>query len=209
MKPRRSWMIGRWWPMLLAPLAVWMVYLTRDFAMGRTLRALDSSLIPVTTIGLAAAACLLSAWRRRGALMWLVMAMAILFFLREAHPPGDPTGHLPGAKKGVYVGIAAVGVWAFFWRRRVREELADPVILIWLIAIGWTYAASQLLLARGALKIITEIHNQQGQRLRTPMEETCETLAHAMLLTLALIALFRRPRGVGSKPSIPEPESKN
>jgi len=188
-----------WWPMLLAPLDMAVVYLIRDTPFGLSLRFLDASVVPMVIAGLAMVAAAAVAWWRRNPLMWLMAALGFFFFLREAHVPGgDATSHLPFIKKGVYAGAVLVGVWAYFWRERLRGPLSDGVVLGWLVATGWTYIASQMI-ARGAFKFISDVYASNGERLRTPMEETCETLAHTMLLALAVIVWWRGKRKVKSE----------
>lgn len=185
-----------WWPALLAPSAIVVVLLTRDTAVGEAIRAHDAGPLPVA-IPLAAGAVGLVGWAvRRRPLLLLLGLLGVLFFLREASVPGTDD-HLPGMKKGVYAGLLVLGVWAYVWRDRLGHWVARGRLLPGLVAMWGTYALSQTI-ARGGLKLVSDLTDASGQKLRTPMEESCETVGHLLLLGLVLASLLMRQPGTAA-----------
>lgn len=191
-----------WWPLLLGPAAIALVLLTRDTALGDTIRAHDSGPIPPTLTLVAGLLALVVAAVRRNPLLWLLGALGLLFFLREASVPGSDD-HLPGAKKGVYVGLVVIGVWAYRWRERVRPWIRAAGLLPALATMCGMYVLSQVI-ARGGLKFLSDVLDASGQKLRTPMEESCETVGHLLLLGAVVVACFtRRPMEDGGHAADP------
>ncbi|XAM01238.1 hypothetical protein OT109_07575 [Phycisphaeraceae bacterium D3-23] len=186
-----------WWPILLAPTAIVLVYLTRDTALGTAVRAHDGGPIPPTIPLVAAGVAFVGVAFRRNPLLWLLGALGVLFFLREASVPGTDD-HLPGIKKGVYVGLVLLVVWSFAWRARLRLWVRRGRLLPGLTAMWGTYVLSQVI-ARGGLKFVSDVSAASGQKMRTPMEESCETLGHLLLLGVVVAAcLTRRPGTVAA-----------
>ncbi|MEM9413895.1 MAG: hypothetical protein AAGA29_00270 [Planctomycetota bacterium] len=185
-----------WWPVLLGPAAIMLVLLTRDSAVGEAIRAHDGGPIPPTLTLSAGLIALIGAAVRRNELLWLLGALGLLFFLREASVPGSDD-HLPGAKKGVYVGLVVIGVWAYRWRERVRPWIRAAGLFPALATMCVMYVLSQTI-ARGGLKFLSDVLDASGQKMRTPMEESCETVGHLLLLGAVLVGcLTRRPEADG------------
>lgn len=186
-----------WWPLLLGPAAILLVLLTRDTPLGTALRTHDTGPIPPVIPLAAAVLAFAGAVWRRNPVLWLLGALGLLFFLREASVPGTDD-HLPGMKKGVYLGLLLLAVWAYAWRDRLRPWVRSGRLWPGLVAVGATYALSQLI-ARGGLKVFSELTDASGQSLRTPLEECCETTGHLLLLGVVVAACFtKRPAGAAA-----------
>lgn len=181
-----------WWPVLLAPAVIALVLLTRDSSLGSAIRAHDSGPIPPTLTLTAGVLALVGAVWRRNPLLWLLAALGLLFFLREASMPGSDD-HLPGIKKGVYVGLVALVGWTWVWRDRIRPWIRSAGVLPASVVMWGMYILSQTI-ARGGLKFVSDVLDASGQKMRTPMEESCETVGHLLLLGVVLAScLCRRP----------------
>lgn len=192
-----------WWPLLLAPSAIVLVLLTRDTPMGAAIRTHDTGPLPPLLPLLAGIVALAGAVWRRSPLLWLLGALGLLFFLREVSLPGTDD-HLPGIKKGVYLVLVLLGVWGYVWRERLRPWVFSAGVLPMLVTMCVMYGLSQAI-ARGGLKFVSELSDAAGQTLRTPMEESCETAGHLMLLGLVVwVCLLRRPSG--DRPAAPVEE---
>lgn len=183
-----------WWPLFMAPAVIVLVLLTRDTPMGAAIRTHDTGPLPPLLPLLAGVVALAGAVWRRSPLLWLLGALGLLFFLREVSVPGTDD-HLPGIKKGVYLGLVLLGVWGYVWRERLRPWVHSAGVLPMLATMCVMYGLSQAI-ARGGLKFVSELSDAAGQTLRTPMEESCETAGHLMLLGLVVwVCLLRRPSG--------------
>ena len=133
-----------------------------------------------------------AALRARTALHVIMTALAFVFLCREIHFAGTSTG--------VYVGVVAVGVWAFAWRERLREPLDRGQVWPWLTATAWTYVLSQLV-ARRVFRFLP-----MEDPLHVPLEETVETVAHTMLVVTAFADLMPRKKGASAVPRTDRPE---
>lgn len=192
-----------WWPLFMAPAVIVLVLLTRDTPIGVAIRTHDTGPLPPLLPLLAGIVALAGAVWRRSPLLWLLGALGLLFFLREVSVPGTDD-HLPGIKKGVYLGLVLLGVWAYVWRERLRPWVFSAGVLPMLATMCVMYGLSQAI-ARGGLKFVSELSDAAGQTLRTPMEESCETAGHLMLLGLVVwVCLLRRPSGDGSAAPVEE-----
>lgn len=183
-----------WWPLFMAPAVIVLVLLTRDTPIGAAIRTHDTGPLPPLLPLLAGVVALAGAVWRRSPLLWLLGALGLLFFLREVSVPGTDD-HLPGIKKGVYLGLVLLGVWGYVWRERLRPWVCSAGVLPMLVTMCVMYGLSQAI-ARGGLKFVSELSDAAGQTLRTPMEESCETAGHLMLLGLVVwVCLLHRPTG--------------
>ncbi len=188
-----------WWPLLLAPAVVVLVLLTRDTPAGAVIRTHDAGPLPPLLPLLAGGVALVGAVWRRSPLLWLCAALGLLFFLREASLPGTDK-HLPGIKKGVYVGLGLLVVWAVVWRERLGPWVRRPGVFPLAVSMWVMYGLSQAI-ARGALKFVSDLTDASGQKLRTPMEECCETAGHLLLLGLVVWVWVCVSRRAGAAPS--------
>jgi len=170
-----------WWPTLLGPLVmtfVYVVYLAKPdgFSEGSIKKVLELfAVIILPVISLCFLLCAVVTHRR---IVIMLTALAIAFYFREQRDL------FLWAEKGIYVALAGLGIWAYFWRVKLAEDLREfPILKIWLFSTFWTYFLSQLI-ARRALQDVLPHEDQ----VNVALEEAVETMAHLMFLVMGLIA---------------------
>ena len=89
-----------------------------------------------------------------------------------------------------YIALAAINLWAWRSRYAITNTLCDNPLKIWTIATGAAYLLSQLI----ARRVFHHLHFPDEHQLHVPLEEVAESAAHLMLLTTALIALWKTKR---------------
>ena len=114
----------------------------------------------------------------RNPLYILLTGLAAVFTLREFH--------FDWVHSGVYVMLAALGVWAGLWRKRLAGPLRDSQHTSWLIATFAAYLLSQLI-ARRAFRAVPG----EGPIHRS-LEECAETAAHLIFIATSLVGDWRR-----------------
>ena len=176
-RPTRWWY---WWPFLLGPCAMAACYLT--FPADYTREAFKPT-FEVVALALASTAVGLGivrlAWQRTEYHL-LILLLAASILLREIH--WDWT------TKFVYIAVAVLAAWGWFWRKRVDRFLnPNPSVRCWLIATAFTYVLSQAIARRGFRDILPEEELYYGDT-----EELVENLAHAMLIVCIVAGSWKR-----------------
>jgi len=175
-----------WWPMLIAPAA--MAVLAGLGALGLSRpelkRFLDgpaqsgSEWIAPWLVAAAATIFLLRAAVTRSPLSLILTALSVALLLREIH--------FEWTHRGVFVMLAAVGLWAAAWRRRLRRPLRDVRQAAWLAGMLGAYFLA-FLISRRAFRFVPgegDLHNF--------LEEGMETVCHVMLIVTSLAGRWRR-----------------
>tara|TARA_Y100000589_G_scaffold20775_1_gene17052 strand:+ start:2239 stop:2739 length:501 start_codon:yes stop_codon:yes gene_type:complete len=110
----------------------------------------------------------------------LILLLAASILLREIH--WDWT------TKFVYIAVAVLAAWGWFWRKRVDGFLnPNPSVRCWLIATAFTYVLSQAIARRAFRDILPEEELYYGDT-----EELVENLAHAMLIVCIVAGSWKR-----------------
>lgn len=174
-----------WWPLLLGPGAMLLVYLAYkadfpQFYAKRLHENLAMVLLPLALVSFAACSV---RYRQKPVILLAVLTAAL--FCRE--------WHFPGTSKGIYIALVLLGFWAYRWRDTFRPAWRDTALRIWILAVLATYFLSQFI-ARRAFR---DLHLPMEKALHVPWEEVVETTAHLMLIVGSLLA-WRYCRGRGS-----------
>jgi hypothetical protein len=144
---------------------------------------LDRDCVAANIVGLAAVIYLLCAFRQRSILCLLLGLLALTFTFRELR---DVPG-LGFMSTAVYIIAGALAVLgAVFFQKVTQAMRADWRHTSWFLAVFAAYAVA-LLVQRRAFK-----WGPSERHIHRPLEECTETLAHAMFVVAALMALCRR-----------------
>ena len=180
-----------WWPFLLGPASMIVViicYKTNwvEFYAKNTHETLALVIVPLAALYFTTAAI-----QRRRPLIIIPAALATAFFFRE--------WHFTGTGKGIYYALAAIGVWAGIWHKKIAIDLEYKTLKVWMFAAFWTYFLSQFTARRAMRGMPLE------DPLHVPWEEVLETTAHLMLLTCAFVAWGYQSRKIhkqAEKPAV-------
>ncbi len=115
--------------------------------------------------------------RRPVHLILAVLAVAIL--CREVH--------FAGTTKGIYIAIGIIAAWAALWFKRIKPNLDEGQMGLWIAGAGCSYLFSQVI-ARRAFRALP-----YEDPLHIALEETVENVAHMLLIITAFAHRFRRP----------------
>jgi len=176
------WRIN-WWLLLIFPASMEVAILASILnpEMFPSLKATLEAPAPYL-VGLVALVYAVRSLVTRNHLYMLLTALAVAFTLREMRD----YEYLKWTKQGIYVMLVCIGVWAGFWRERLRGPLRDWRHTSWLIATFAAYFFSQVI-ARRAFRFIPG-----EQAIHVPLEEWAETTAHHLFLITALVGSWRR-----------------
>lgn len=167
-----SW--TRWWPLAFGPAGMAFVYIADALDWSAVLYKPTLETLAIVLTMAASLTFFARALAWRNPLDTIMAALSIAFMCREFH--WEWTGD------GVYIAIALMGVWSWRWRERLgRVFNYSPPRRIWLYSTGAAYVLSQLI-ARRAFRAI--LPNEAV--LHMPLEEVAETVAHLMLLVMAV-----------------------
>ena len=171
-----------WWPVLLGPASMLLPYVAYWCDWGWFLSKRMHENMALVLLGAATAAYLAGALRGRNPAHAILTGLAIAFLCREIH--------FAGTNKGVYVAVAALGVWAWLWRERLVSATAVGRFRPWLCATACAYITAQLV-ARRVFRGMYLEHELQNPGW---LEETVESMAHILLLVTAFADMFGRRR---------------
>jgi hypothetical protein len=170
----------QWWPMLLGPLAMVLVYIAtmtgRESMVSRgSNEGIAMILLGICVIGFAAQAV---KFRTEFPLFMLVLCVA--FFCRE--------WHFPGTSKGIYVALGLLAYWGISRKDRFTITEQHP-LNIWLWSTFATYLLSQLI----ARRVFRYVYLPREDQLHIFLEETVETTGHiAMIVTCLIVFITTR-----------------
>ena len=189
----------RWWPIVLAPLTIAVVY---------TIRAvpLDAEVFGIKRFGLQLMRWTCKEYQEDVALVLmplavLLSAVRLLKAWLERHRPGADAGrvrlfliwtvftavllcreiHFAGTSTGVYVAAALIAAWCYVWRDSLKRHVWRTAKGRWVIIAGWSYCVA-LIIQRRALRFLPDEKLWHGW-----MEEMSENVAHLMLIIATLI----------------------
>ena len=177
----------RWWPLLLGPAAMILVYLATILDLQQFVSRAPNENIALLLVGISLAAYAAQTIAFRTEFHLFMTALCIAFFCRE--------WHFPGTSKGIYVALALLAVWAVRRRKPLENAIAGTPLNLWLVCTFATYFLSQLI-ARRAFRGILPIEDQ----VNVPLEESVETVAHLMMIVTSIIALKARRKTPQSAP---------
>lgn len=170
-----SW--PHWSPILAGPLTVVIIYIARHFGHLEWFSRVwqDDTILPYALTASAAVFALLRGLIWRNPLMLMLAAMAGACFYRELHWAfSSPLAYI------------TLGVNIFIGRRwydRIGPYLCRGRIAQWLVMTAATYVFA-VALAKGWIQFLIP----DDDFMRDYLEETCENVAHLMLLGTVLFA---------------------
>jgi len=178
----------RWWPWLIAPAAIALLVTVGSqipaSGRGDLLLADAQSAAEAVAPFLVGAAVIVYGLRAavtRSPLALILVGLATSLLCREIH--------WEWTHRGIYVLLAATGLWGAIWRRRIAGPLAEEAAhTSWLLATLWAYALAFLLYRRAFRFLPGE------DRLHNFLEEGVETVAHLMLIVTSLVGRWRPER---------------
>ncbi len=118
----------------------------------------------------------------------ILLALSAALLCREIH--------FAGTKKGIYVAVVLIIIWAIFWRGRYFEGLRVPDLFkVSCFGLFWTYIFSQII-ARRAFRGILPLEEE----LHVPFEEIVENIAHVFFIYVGLLSFVikRKAEGPGN-----------
>ncbi len=170
-RPFNGW--GHWWPLLIGPVAMVLVYVAHVLQWSRLLdKSLQETLALVITV-LAFVGFAIRYYRGRSPVHLILVVLAVVFFCREVH--------FAGTSSGVYVALVVIGAWAIHWRRRLKPLMDGGQLRFWLVSTFATYLLSQLI-ARRVFRFLP--HESE---LHIPLEEIVENVAHLMFFVTSFV----------------------
>lgn len=172
------WRYVNWWLLLIGPAAVG-ASIALSVVYDGFMRLQSDLEVPAPYLPAGAAVIYAIGFgRTRNPLLGLLATLAVALSIREFH--------FDWAGKGIYVMLAALGVWAVLWRSRLAGPLTDWRHTSWLLATMAAYVLSQVI-ARRAFRFVPG-----EQVIHRPLEECAETAAHLMLIVTSLLGSLRR-----------------
>ena len=167
-----------WWPSLVGPAAMGIIYLAHSLQWQALLDGRGKILQEQLALILLALSAGANAGRycaQRQAWHLLLLVVTLVFFCRELH--------FNGTGVGIYVGLAVIGAWALRRRQRLLATLFRGQFRFWLISTAGTYVLA-LLIAQRAFK---RIYLPYEAELHIELEEIVENAAHLLLFITALV----------------------
>ncbi|MGB2822487.1 MAG: hypothetical protein WBF17_15990 [Phycisphaerae bacterium] len=177
-----------WWPWLIGPCAAGLLAGVGVLGSVRpeVMRVISgpaqrySEAIAPFLLAVAVAVYVVNAVVTRNPLSMVLVALSVSLFCREIH--------FEWTHRGVYVMLAATGIWALAWRRKLRRPIRNFRHTSWLLATLWTYLLA-FLISRRVFRFVP------GERaVHSFLEEGMETVSHLMLIATSLLASWRRHR---------------
>ena len=97
--------------------------------------------------------------------------------------------HFAGTHHGIYVALAAISLWAWYWRERLSVPFNRGPLRPLLLSSFAVYIFSQLIARRIFRGILPD-----EARLHIPLEEVAENVGHLVLLATALVSGYQHMR---------------
>ena len=167
---------AKWWPMLLGPAAMLIVYIANADRQEQYVSKGPNERIALILLAVPLINFLLqSAVFKRGFCLFMA-CLSAAFFCRE--------WHFPGTSVGIYIALAMLAFWAIKRKDDFEQYIGRGSFRIWLIATFATYLLSQLI----ARRVFHYVNLPLEEHLHIYFEETVETTAHLMLLAASFAA---------------------
>ncbi|MFA5553779.1 MAG: hypothetical protein WCZ89_10400 [Phycisphaerae bacterium] len=160
----------KWWPLLIGPTSMILVYIAFYFDKLRFVDKAANENIALILLGIAAANFALQTAIYKKSFILFMLCLTAAFFCRE--------WHFPGTGKGIYIALACLVFWAFKQKNEFEKYIGPSRFRIWLIATFAAYLFSQLI----ARRVFRYIYLPYEDPLHIYLEETAETAAHLMML---------------------------
>ena len=173
---------ARWWPVLIAPLAVivW-VLIAEQFKAG-DVKAFSEPISP-PILAIAALIFALRAWKTGNPLCAVLAGLAVAFTCREIH--------FEGTDIGIKVALAMLAVWTILWRKRLIVAARNIYHVRWVAASALTYVLCRVIEKRAfSAKHLAIIPNEGV--IHITLEEGLELVAHLLLLLAAVMGGWKR-----------------
>jgi hypothetical protein len=183
-KPGALRRYGKWWPVLLGPLTIVLVYIARLFNLQWLFSRTPNENIALVLLGISLTGFIINTIIFRSEFHLFMAALCGAFFCRE--------WHFPGTSKGIYIALALLAFWALKRRKELEKFIAKSLLKIWIPCTFGTYFLSQLI-ARRAFR---SLHLPLEAQIHVPLEESVETIAHIMMIVVCLIAFKAKPEKV-------------
>jgi hypothetical protein len=167
---------GQWWPLLLGPIAMLLVYVARLTHQEQIVSRHSNESIALILLSIPLAGFLIQAFLFRSGFHLFMASMCAAFFCRE--------WHFPGTSKGIYIALTLLAFWAVRRKQTFVKIIGNGRFKIWLIATFWTYLLSQLI----ARRVFRYVYLPREAELHIFLEETVETIAHLMMIVVCFIA---------------------
>lgn len=172
-----------WWPLLLGPVAMALVYIAEATGREELVSRGFNEQMALVLVGIPLVLFALQAIIFRSEFHLFMAVLCAAFFCRE--------WHFYGTSRGIYIALVLLGTWAAIRRVNFDRIVGKGHLRIWIIAMLVTYLLSQLI-ARRVFKHIPILPNE-GQ-LHISLEETVETAGHLTMIAVSIIALKARPQ---------------
>ncbi|MHC5077298.1 MAG: hypothetical protein ACYTFM_12850 [Planctomycetota bacterium] len=167
----------KWWPALLGPLTMVLVYTARFLDIQWIVSRGPNENIALVLVGISLVGFTVQAILFRSEFHLFMAVLCGAFFCRE--------WHFPGTSKGIYIALGILAFWAVMRRKKLETYIKkNSMVKIWIPCTFATYFLSQLI-ARRAIRGILPIEDQ----MKIALEESVETMAHIMMIAVCLIAL--------------------
>ena len=173
----------RWWPVLIAPLAVavWVI-IAEQFKAGQV-KAFSEPISP-PILAMAAMIYAVRAWKTRNPLCPILAGLAVAFTCREIH--------FAGTDMGIKVALAILAVWTILWRKRLIVAAANIYHVRWVAASALTYVLCRVIEKRAFSADHLAIIPNEGT-IHVTLEEGLELVAHLLLLLSAVMGGWMKP----------------
>lgn len=166
----------KWWPLLIGPASMILVYIAFYFDQLKFVDKAANENIALILLGIAAVNFSLQAVIYKRSFLLFMLCLTIAFFCRE--------WHFPGTGKGIYIALAGLAFWAFKQKNEFEKYIGNGRFRIWLITTFAAYLFSQLI----ARRVFRYLYLPYEDPLHIHLEETAETAAHLMMIAASLAA---------------------
>ncbi|MHC4131709.1 MAG: hypothetical protein ACYSSP_00700 [Planctomycetota bacterium] len=170
---------GKWWPVLLGPLTMVLVYIARLLDIQWMVSRGPNEYIALVLVGISLVGFTIQAILFRSEFHLFMASLCGAFFCRE--------WHFPGTGKGIYIALGVLAFWVVMRRKELESYIRNSLVKVWIPCTFATYFLSQLI-ARRAFRGILPIEDE----VNVALEESVETVAHIMMIVICLIALKAR-----------------
>lgn len=165
--------VVRWWPVLLPPLTIVVIYATRAMGWTAWMRRSPQEKLALVLMPIAVLIYAVRWARTRDRLYLVLGALSLAFTCREIH--------FVGTHRGIYIALALIGFWCIMWRRSLWKVANGTTTGRWLAMAAWAYLFA-LLIQRRAFRFLPA-----ESSLHVQMEEVAENVAHLLLILVGLV----------------------
>jgi hypothetical protein len=174
-----------WWPLLLGPIAMVLVYIADGTGQQELFSRGSNERMALVLVGISLVLFAVQAIIFRSEFHLFMAVLCAAFFCQE--------WHFYGTSRGVYVALALLGIWAVIRRVDFARIVGNGHLnKIWIVTMMATYLLSQLI-ARRVFKHIPVLPNEA--HLHITLEETVETLAHLTMIVVCILKARPQKKG--------------